>query len=97
MYVARDYRRCGVGKAVLAAFINASAAAGFHKVVSRVFCENLASRTLRRRLGFEEIGVHRRPGRLDDIWRNCVIVERLLDRGAASFICQARRLPCARR
>jgi L-amino acid N-acyltransferase YncA len=79
VYVARDYRRCGVGKAVLAAFIEASAAAGFHKLVSQVFCENLASRALLRRLGFEEIGVHRRHGRLDDIWRDRVIVERLLD------------------
>ncbi len=30
------------------------------------------------RLGFEEIGVHRKHGKLDGIWRDCVIVERLI-------------------
>jgi phosphinothricin acetyltransferase len=48
-----------------------------------VFPENLASRALLKRLGFEEIGTHRRHGKLDGRWRDCVIVERLLDTGGA--------------
>jgi phosphinothricin acetyltransferase len=32
-------------------------------------------------LGFAEIGIHRRHGRLDGLWRDCVIVERLLEAG----------------
>jgi phosphinothricin acetyltransferase len=34
-------------------------------------------------LGFAEIGIHRRHGKLDGDWRDCVIVERLLDAGSA--------------
>jgi RimJ/RimL family protein N-acetyltransferase len=50
-----------------------------HKLTSRVFPENAASRALLRGLGFAEIGIHRRHGRLDGVWRDCVIVERLVE------------------
>jgi L-amino acid N-acyltransferase YncA len=79
VYVRRDHRGCGAGRAALSALIEAATARGMHKLLSRVFPENTASRALLRRLGFEEIGTHRRHGRLDEVWRDCVIVERLLD------------------
>jgi L-amino acid N-acyltransferase YncA len=82
VYVTRNHRGRGAGRAALAALIEAAAAQGMHKLTSRVFPENVASRALLKGLGFEEIGVHRRHGRLDGRWRDCVIVERLLDRGA---------------
>ena len=78
VYVRRDYRGRGAGRAVLAALIEAATAAGLHKLTSRVFPENMASRALLKGLGFVEIGVHRRHGKLDGVWRDCVIVERLL-------------------
>jgi RimJ/RimL family protein N-acetyltransferase len=61
----------------------AAAAAGLHKLTSRVFPENIASRALLKGLGIEEIGIHRRHEKLDGVWRDCVIVERLLDPGSA--------------
>jgi L-amino acid N-acyltransferase YncA len=79
VYVRRDYRGRGAGRGVLAALIEAATAAGMHKLTSRVFPENIASRALLKRLGFEEIGIHRRHGKLDGVWHDCVIVERLLD------------------
>ena len=81
VYVRRDYRGRGAGRAVLAALIEAAAAAGLHKLTSRVFPENAASRAVLKGLGFAEIGIHRRHGRLDGLWRDCVIVERLLEAG----------------
>jgi phosphinothricin acetyltransferase len=30
------------------------------------------------RSGFKEIGVHEKHGKLDGVWRDCVIVERVL-------------------
>ena len=83
VYVRRDYRGRGAGRAVLAALIEAAAARGMHKLTSRVFPENATSRTLLKGLGFEEIGIHRRHGQLDGLWRDCVVVERLLDPGTA--------------
>jgi L-amino acid N-acyltransferase YncA len=82
VYVARAHRGRGAGRAVLAALIDAAAARGMYKLTSRVFPENTASRALLKGLGFEEIGVHRRHGQLDGRWRDCVVVERLLDSGA---------------
>ena len=79
----RDFRSRGAGHAVLAALIEAAAAAGLHKLTSRVFPENAASRALLKGLGFEEIGTHRRHGKLDGVWRDCVMVERLLGRPSA--------------
>jgi L-amino acid N-acyltransferase YncA len=81
VYVRRDWRGRGVGQVALAALIEAAGAAGFWKLVSRVFPENSASRGLLRRMGFREVGVYQRHGRLDGVWRDCVIVERLLERG----------------
>jgi phosphinothricin acetyltransferase len=79
VYVAREHRGRGAGRTVLAALIEAAPAAGLHKLTSRVFPENAASRALLKSLGFEEIGIHHRHGKLDGVWRDCVIVERLLD------------------
>jgi L-amino acid N-acyltransferase YncA len=79
VYVAREYRGRGAGRAVLGALIEAAPVFGLHKLTSRVFPENIASRALLKGLGFVEIGIHRRHGKLDGRWRDCVIVERLLD------------------
>jgi L-amino acid N-acyltransferase YncA len=81
-YVARAHRGRGAGRAVLAALIDAAAARGMYKLTSRVFPENTGSRAPLKGLGFEEIGVHWRHGQLDGRWRDCVVVERLLDSGA---------------
>jgi L-amino acid N-acyltransferase YncA len=82
VYVRRGYRGRGAGRAALAALIETATARGMHKLTSRVFPENTASRALLKSLGFEEIGIHRRHGQLDGRWRDCVIVERLLGEGA---------------
>jgi phosphinothricin acetyltransferase len=82
VYVRREYRGHGAGRAVRAALIEAAKAAGLHKLTSRVFPENTVSRDLLKGLGFAEIGIHRRHGQLDGRWRDCVIVGRLLGQDA---------------
>ena len=82
IYVARAHRGRGFGRAALAALIAECEARGYWKLVSRVFVENEASLTLCRSLGFREVGVHRRHGKLDGEWRDCVVVERLLGEAA---------------
>ena len=81
VYVRRDYRGRGAGRRVLVALMEAAASAGLHKLTSRVFPENIASRAMLKGLGFEEIGTHRRHGKLDGRWRDCVIAELSLDSG----------------
>jgi L-amino acid N-acyltransferase YncA len=78
VYVRRSHRGRGVGQVAMAALIDAARADGLWKLTSRVFPENRASLALMARMGFEEIGVHRNHGKLDGVWKDCVIVERLI-------------------
>jgi len=78
VYVARAERGRGAGRAAMEALLAAADAAGFWKLVSRVFVENEASRAMLRGLGFREVGTYERHARLDGAWRDVVIVERLL-------------------
>lgn len=78
LYVARAARRRGAGRMALAAVIDSARQAGYWKLVSRVFPENQASRGLIRALGFREVGTYEKHGRLDGIWRDVIIVERLI-------------------
>ena len=78
VYVARSFRRHGAGSFALLALIDAAQKVGFWKLLSRIFPENVASRGLVRELGFREVGVYEKHGKLDGQWRNVVIVERLL-------------------
>jgi L-amino acid N-acyltransferase YncA len=79
VYVARTARGTGAGRAALEALCRAYAERGFWKIVSRIFPENTASLALHERCGFRVVGTYRRHGKLEGSWRDCVIVERLLD------------------
>lgn len=79
VYVERSQRGRGLGGLALDGLMGAARRAGLAKLVSRVFVDNEASRRLLARKGFREVGVYRRHGRLDGLWRDVVIVERLLD------------------
>lgn len=81
VYVAREARGRGAGRAAMQALIAAAERAGFWKLVSRVFVENAGSRTLLASVGFREVGTYRKHARLDGVWRDVVIVERLLGDG----------------
>jgi L-amino acid N-acyltransferase YncA len=82
VYVAASARGRGVGRALLDGLCTAAERTGHHKLTSRVFASNAASRAVHRAAGFEEVGVQRRHGRLDGEWRDCVLVERLLGEAA---------------
>jgi hypothetical protein len=75
-------RGSGAGRVAMTALVKAAAAAGFWKLLSRIFPENTASRALMAKRGFREVGTYQRHAKLDGAWRDCVIVERLLG-GAA--------------
>jgi phosphinothricin acetyltransferase len=78
VYSSRAHRRRGAGRIAMETLVEAAAAAGFWKLVSRVFVENEASRALLGKLGFREVGIYERHARLDGRWRDVVIVERFL-------------------
>jgi phosphinothricin acetyltransferase len=78
VYAARSARGRGVGRMAMESLIEAARGAGFWKLVSRVFIENAASRTLLRKVGFREVGTYEKHGKLDGVWRDVVIVEYLI-------------------
>ena len=78
VYVERAFRRHGAGRMALESLIAAAAHAGFWKLVSRIFLDNTASRRLVAALGFREVGTYEKHGQLDGVWRDVVIVEKLL-------------------
>ena len=71
-----------MGGVLLGELVRAAERAGLHKLTSRVFTDNAASRAVHRAAGFEEVGIQRRHARLDGAWRDCVLVERLLGEAA---------------
>jgi phosphinothricin acetyltransferase len=78
VYVRRENRGQGVGQVAMAALIAASREQGLWKLLSRVFPENRASLNLMARMGFKEIGLHEKHGKLDGAWRDTVIIELLI-------------------
>lgn len=78
VYADRRMRGRGAARIAMESLFDEAAKAGFWKLVSRVFVENGASRGLLRKLGFREVGTYERHAQLDGVWRDVVIVEKLL-------------------
>ena len=79
VYVKRDLRSRGVGRLALESLIHTAEEAGFWKLVSLVFIDNIASRALIGSLGFREVGIYEKHAKLDGVWRDVIIVERLIE------------------
>jgi phosphinothricin acetyltransferase len=82
IYLARAARGQGAGARLLEALCAEAERAGLHKLTSKLFPANAASRALAARCGFREVGLHLRHARLDGEWRDVVVVERLLGEAA---------------
>ncbi|MCP4362412.1 MAG: N-acetyltransferase [Chloroflexi bacterium] len=83
VYVSRKARGRGLGKRVLQGLITAAQEAGFWKLISRIFPENTASLGLMKSMGFREVGLYKKHGKLDGEWRDVVIVEYLIEANAS--------------
>lgn len=79
VYVSLAKQRRGLGRGVLEALFPIALDRGLYKLVSRVFVDNYASRRLLATVGFREVGVYKRHGMLGGVWRDVVVIERLLD------------------
>jgi phosphinothricin acetyltransferase len=82
VYVSRDARGRGLGRLALESLIEAARGRGDWKLLSRVFPENKASIELLASLGFRQVGTYVRHAKLDGVWRDVVIVEKLIDQPA---------------
>lgn len=76
VYVAARGRGQGVGLALLEALIAAAEAAGIWTLEGKVFPENGASLALCERCGFRRVGVRKKLGCHNGVWRDVVLLER---------------------
>jgi phosphinothricin acetyltransferase len=79
VYVAVPSRGRGIGTELTDSLAAVARQSGFHKMVGKLFVDNIASVRLVERCGFQQVGVHRRHGQLDGDWLDVLVVERLLD------------------
>jgi L-amino acid N-acyltransferase YncA len=78
VYVARTARGRGAGRVAMEALLREAERAGLWKLVSRIFPENAASLKLLGSLDFRVVGRYEKHAQLDGMWRDVVIVERLI-------------------
>ena len=76
VYVAANHRRAGVGHALLETLIAESEKNGIWMLQAVVFPENAATLALHVRCGFREVGRRERIGKLNDEWRDTIVLER---------------------
>jgi phosphinothricin acetyltransferase len=76
VYIGEHFRGEGVGSALLEALIQASEANGIWTLQAGMFPENSASIRLHKKFGFREIGRRVRIGKLENRWRDTLLLER---------------------
>jgi L-amino acid N-acyltransferase YncA len=76
VYVAESARGRGTGRALLQALIVSSERNGIWTLQAGIMADNEASRGLHRRCGFREVGRREALGKLQDSWRDVVLMER---------------------
>jgi L-amino acid N-acyltransferase YncA len=76
VYVAANDRNAGLGRALLDALIAESEKNGIWMLQAVVFPENAATIALHLRCGFREVGRRERIGKLNNEWRDTILLER---------------------
>lgn len=76
VYVAAAARGRGVGKELLKSVVQESEVNGIWTLQAGIFAENLASIALHKSCGFRKVGMRRRIGKLGEIWRDVLLLER---------------------
>ena len=76
VYVSRDHQGRGFGRSLMLDLIEKSERAGTWTLQTSIFPENEASLQLHHRVGFRVVGVRKRIGKRDGLWRDTVLLER---------------------
>ena len=78
VYVRRDRRGAGCGRAILGELVRLATVHGFHAVMARIVGGHEASIGLHTGCGFELVGIEREVGRKFGRWLDVVLMQRLL-------------------
>ena len=78
IYVDRSLRGHGVGPELMKAMQGVARDKGYYKLVGRVMADNQPARKLCQLMGWKEVGVHEKHGKLGSEWHDLVLVEYLI-------------------
>jgi len=78
IYLHRDYRGQGIGRALLEELLDRATGHGFHAVFAKIVGGHEASIRLHEALGFEVVGTEREVGRKFGRWLDVVLLQKLL-------------------
>ena len=78
VYVRRDQRGHGCGRAILSELVRLATLHGFHAIMARVVGGHEASIALHQACGFGLVGVEREVGRKFGRWLDVVLMQRLI-------------------
>jgi L-amino acid N-acyltransferase YncA len=76
VYVSPRYHGQKIGTMLLGKLISESEEAGLWTLQSSIFPENLPSLRIHLNLGFRKVGVRKKIGKMNGIWRDTVLLER---------------------
>jgi L-amino acid N-acyltransferase YncA len=76
VYVGSEARGKGVGTALMEALLESTDRGGIWTLQTSIFPENEASLALHERVGFRVVGRRERIARVDDDWRDTLLLER---------------------
>ncbi|MCX6334914.1 MAG: GNAT family N-acetyltransferase, partial [Bacteroidia bacterium] len=65
-----------VGTKLLESLVSVSEAEGFWTLQAGIFPENIASIRLHEKLGFRKVGFREKIGRMNNTWRDTILLER---------------------
>ncbi|MHA7970263.1 GNAT family N-acetyltransferase [Rhizobium sp. CAU 1783] len=78
VYVDKNSRGAGLGKALMLALIDHARASGKHVMIAAIEAGNAASIALHERLGFRLVGIHREVGQKFGRWLDLAAMELML-------------------
>jgi L-amino acid N-acyltransferase YncA len=76
IYVHKDFRGKGIGKALLGRLVTESELQGIWTLQAGIFPENHSSIALHEKFGFRKVGYREKIGKMDGIWRDTILMER---------------------
>jgi len=78
IYIERSLRGHGVAQELMKSMQNAARERGFYKLMGRLMADNEPARKLCQLMGWKEVGVHEKHGKLGNEWHDLLLVEHIL-------------------
>lgn len=76
VYVHRDFQGKGVGRKLLQELVSESEKQNLWTLKAGIFPENGPSIKIHEQCGFRKVGYHEKIGKMKDIWRDTILMER---------------------